>query len=636
MAACARCGTPNPAHARFCLGCGVPIGAGGQGSSTSRRTVTILFSDLVGSTALGERLDPELLRGVLTRYFAAMAAEIEAHGGVVEKYVGDAIMAVFGLTTIHEDDALRASRAALGMRERLAVLNERLAMEFGVTLAARTGIATGEVVTGDVGTGATLATGDAINTAARLEQAADPGEILLSATTWRLVRRVVDTEPVAPIQAKGKAAPVPAVRLLGIRASTRDLDATRGGGPPLLGRAAESARLDALFVSTTVSRQAHLVTVVASAGVGKSRLVAEAISRLGDQATVLVGRCLSYGQGITWWPLRGILHAAADITEDDDATSARTKLDSLVAGTRDGDVIAERLATIVGLSDLPAPAEELLWAARRTLETLARERPLVIVVEDIHWAETALLELLGQVAHIDGVPILIVCSARPDLRETALGWGADPTRFTWLELGALDRAASAELIDAVPGGSGLAPILRERILTVAEGNPLFTEELVRMLVEDGLQAGDDFPLPPTIGALLAARLDALPAGERGTAQRASVVGRAFETATVLALTPERSRSLVRASLEGLTQRELVVADLDAVVQGPVAGGEAYRFRHILIRDAAYELLTKTQRADLHERFADWLEGLAGDRLVEYEPNSRPPSRACLVLPDGAS
>ncbi len=589
------------------------------GPHDSRRTVTILFSDLVGSTALGERLDPELLRGVLTRYFATMAAEIEAHGGVVEKYVGDAIMAVFGLSTIHEDDALRATRAALDMRERLATLNTALATESEITLAARTGVATGEVVTGDPATGGTLATGDAINIAARLQQAANPGEIILAAATWRLVRHEVETEPLAPVEAKGKSAPVAAARLVGIRPPSGDPAARSGNGTSLLGRAAELDRLEAQFVSTTQARQAHLVMVIAPAGTGKSRLVAEAVARLGDRAAVLRGRCLSYGQGITWWPLRGILHAAANITEDDDASTARSKLDSLVTGTRDADVIAERLATIVGLSDLPAPAEELLWAARRALESLARGRPLVLVVEDIHWAEAALLELLDQIANIDGVPILVICPARPELRETAAGWGVDPSRFTWLELGALDQVASVALMDSVPGGFALAPVLRERVLTIAEGNPLFIEELVRMLVEDGLPAGDDMPLPPTIGALLAARLDALSAGERGTAQRASVVGRAFETATVIALTPARARSLVRESLERLSQRELVVADVDALVQGPVAGGDAYRFRHILIRDAAYERLTKTERADLHERFADWLEDVVGDRLVEYEP-----------------
>lgn len=620
MSACVHCGSHNPEHARFCLGCGAPIADAAESPPLgSRRTVTVLFSDLVGSTALGERLDPELLRSVLARYFAAMAAVIETHGGIVEKYVGDAIMAVFGLTTIHEDDALRAARAALGMRERLTTLNAQLSAERGVTLAARTGIGTGEVVTGDPAAGGTLATGDAINTAARLEQAAGAGEVLLATATWRLVRDAVRAEPVAPVAAKGKAAPVAAVRLLGLAGPAQGADARDRAGTPLVGRAAELDCIEALFVGVTRDRRAHLLTVLGPAGVGKSRLVAEALARLGDRATVLRGRCLSYGEGITWWPLRGILHAAAGITEEDHAATARSKLGALVAGVRDGDVIAARLATAIGLSDEPAPPEELLWAARRTLETLASERPLVLLVEDIHWAEAALLELLEYVvAHADGVPILLVCPTRPELRETAPGWGSDGSRVTWLELDALHGAATAALVDAVPGGSALPPVLRERVLAIAEGNPLFTEELVRMLVEDGHSAGSDIPLPPTIGALLAARLDALPAGERGTAQRASVVGRAFEAATVVALTPERARHRVRETLIGLARRELVVPDGEAAAGGPETTADAYRFRHILIRDAAYERLTKTERADLHERFADWLEGLAGDRLAEYQ------------------
>ncbi len=617
MLTCATCGTPNPAHARFCLGCGAPIAEPGAPPLGSRRTVTVLFSDLVGSTALGERLDPELLRSVLAHYFAAMSSIIEAHGGTVEKYVGDAIMAVFGLTTIHEDDALRAARAALGMRERLKALNVDLAAERGITLAARTGIATGEVVTGDPATGGTLATGDAINTAARLEQAARPGEILLSATTLRLLRDTVITEPVGPISAKGKSAPVAASLLVSDTGPAPGRILRDAVGGPLFGRAAELEIIEQQFVSTTRARQAHLLMVVGPAGVGKSRLVTEALARLGGRATILRGRCLSYGEGITWWPLRGIIHAAADITEDDNAATARAKLGALVAGIRDGDTIASRLATAVGLSESAAPAEELLWAARRTIETLASERPVVLLVEDIHWAEAALLELLVQIAHVDTAPILVVCPARPELHEMAPGWGSDPSRFTWLELGALDRTASAALVDTVPGGSALPPVLRDRVLSIADGNPLFTEELVRMLVEDGLAAGSDIPLPPTIGALLAARLDALPASERGTAQRASVVGRAFETAAVMALTPQGSRSLVRESLAELARRELLVLDVAPVEHGPGVG-DAYHFRHILIRDAAYERLTKTERADLHERFANWLEDLAGDRLVEYE------------------
>jgi class 3 adenylate cyclase/tetratricopeptide (TPR) repeat protein len=578
----------------------------------------VLFSDLVGSTTLGERLDPEVVRGVLARYFTAMAGVIASHGGTVEKYVGDAIMAVFGLPTIHEDDALRAVRAALAMRDALASLNADLSTGHAITLATRTGIATGEVVAGSPSAGGgPLVTGDVVNTAARLEQAAAPGEILLAVSTWRMVRHAVHVAAVPPVVAKGKAAPVPAVRLLGHAAGDAAAPAPAPRGTPFVGRQAELGHVEASYAAAVAEGRPRLLLVTGPAGVGKSRLVAEALRRLTGRVMVLKGRCLSYGDGITWWPLRGILHAAAGIVEDDDATAARARLSALVAGVRDRDVVAARLAAAIGLSPEPAPLEELHWAVRKTLEMLAEERPLAVLVEDIHWAEPALLDLLEHVVAHAGQPLLLVCTARPELRETAPGWQPDPMRTTALALEGLEPGVMEDLVDAVPGGPDLSPAMRQRAIATAEGNPLFLEELVRMLAGEASPGGDVVQLPPTIGALLAARLDSLPAAERDSAQRASVIGRAFEIDAVTALTPEPGRPGVATALAGLVRREIVIPDTESS-KVPGSAADAFRFRHILIRDTAYEGLTKSERADLHERFASWLESIAGDRLPEYQ------------------
>jgi class 3 adenylate cyclase/tetratricopeptide (TPR) repeat protein len=628
MLSCPGCGTQNPDGARFCLACGSPVAAGRTGTRESRRVVTVLFSDIVGSTTLAELVDPEVLREVMARYFEAMTAVIERHGGTVEKYVGDAIMAVFGLPVLHEDDALRAVRAAAEMRDGLALLNETLEAERGVTIAVRTGIETGEVVAGDPSTRQTLVTGDPVNTAARLEQAASPGEILIGLPTWRLLDGLATAESITPIQAKGKADPVPAMRLL--RVSGVGRAATRHGGGALVGRDAELGRLGAVFDRTLRERDPALVTVLGAAGVGKSRLIAEFISSVVDRATVLRGRCLPYGDGITYWPLREILLAAAGITEDDTPAAGRQKLDHLVRNARDSSLLAARVAIAIGLSAEPAPQEELFWAIRRTLEQLAASRPLVLVIEDVHWAEATLLDLIGQLVDLGrDVALLVVCPARPEVRDTYPEWGQNRRNAVEIALGGLSDIATAGLIESLPGGSAIPPTLRARILATAEGNPLFLEEVVRMLVDDGIVLASDGPtatdpgaaaraadavrVPPTIGALLAARLDRLPADERSTARRASVVGRVFERNAIAAITPPSGEVDLAASLLGLVRRELVTVE-----RSDLATDDAYRFRHILIRDAAYDGLAKTERAELHEAFADWLESAVGDRVAEYE------------------
>jgi class 3 adenylate cyclase/tetratricopeptide (TPR) repeat protein len=622
MPLCPTCGTENPDRAKFCLECGRRLVEASTGES--RRIVTVLFSDIVGSTSLAEELDPEALRVVLSRYFERMEAALIRHGGTVEKFIGDAIMAVFGMPSVHEDDALRAVRAGLEMRDALVALNEELGPAFGLTITTRTGIHTGEVVAGDASLRQTLVTGDAVNTAARLEQSAGPGEILLGETTWRLVRERVDAEPVAPIGAKGKAEPVRAARLLALLPS-HDA-AGRAAGTPMVGRDTELALMRGAYERVVADRRPSLVTVLGPAGVGKSRLVAESLEEIGDRATVLRGRCLSYGEGITYWPLREILQGAAGIRDDDQPSEARRKLETALVGLDSLDIVVARLATAIGLGDEPASQEEIFWATRRALGWLARSRPAIVVVEDIHWAEPTLLELLRDlVTRSQAAPILLICPAREELLERDPGWGQVPIDgVVTILLGGLPTAAAESLLDATPAGAAIPRALRDRILAAAEGDPLFVEEMARMLVDDqallpgapgswgGLDAAD-VRVPPTIQALMAARVDGLPQAERSTAQRASVVGRVFEEIEVAELTPPEARPGVPGALLGLLRRELVAPE------GPgISAADAYRFRHALIRDAAYEALRKAERAELHERFADWLERAAAVRLGEFE------------------
>lgn len=404
---CASCGEDNPERARFCLNCASPLAAGSPRGREVRKIVTVLFSDAAGSTALGERLDPESLRALMKRYFAEMRRIIERHGGTVEKFVGDAVMAVFGMPQLHEDDALRAVRAAIEIRDALARLNEQVEAEQGQRVVFRTGINTGEVVAGDAASGETLATGDAVNTAARLEQAAAPTEILLGRTTYQLVRDAVVAAPVEPIDAKGKGMPVAAYRLVSLagdaHALARRLDA------PLVGRVRELSLLDEALLRAVTERAPQIITVLGTAGIGKSRLVAEFLASAHD-ARVLRGRCLPYGDGITYWPVREIVHDAAGIEETDDGERAFSRVRALVEGDLDADIIARRVAVAIGLESEPAPQEEIFWAIRKFLECLARSEPLILLIEDIHWAQPMLLDLLEYVASLAAdAPVLLVC-----------------------------------------------------------------------------------------------------------------------------------------------------------------------------------------------------------------------------------
>ncbi|MDP9343032.1 MAG: AAA family ATPase [Actinomycetota bacterium] len=623
MPRCGVCGEDNPERAKFCLNCGATLQAAPAPSRETRKTVTVVFSDVTGSTQLGERLDPETLRRLMSRYFAEMKTVLERHGGTVEKFIGDAVMAVFGIPVLHEDDALRACRAAVEMREALAAMNKEVERDLGVSIVARTGVNTGEVVAGDPAAGQTLVTGDAVNTAARLEQAAPPGDVLIGDPTYRLVRDAVVAEPVEPVAAKGKAEPVPAYRLLEVHPTA--LGHARRLDSPMVGRDRELNLLLQAFDRTSSERSCHLFTVLGSAGVGKSRLVAEFLGRVGDRGTVLRGRCLPYGEGITFWPVAEAVKQAAGIEDGDTPERARERIAELVASEEHGQVVAGHVSQVLGLIADSAVPEETFWAIRALFEALARRRPVVLVLDDVHWGEATLLDLVEHIADWSrDAPILLVCLARPELLDARPAWGGGKMNSSSILLEPLSAEDASTLVHNLVGAADLPTQVADRITEAAEGNPLFVEEMLGMLIDEGLlvreggawaPVGDlsTVSVPPTIQALLAARLDRLGIDQRAVIERASVVGKEFWRGAVMELTQEPLRPAVPESLMALVRKELIRPGRSAF-----AGDEAFRFRHLLIRDAAYDSIPKEVRAELHERFAAWLERATGDRVVEYE------------------
>ncbi|HEY2209083.1 MAG TPA: adenylate/guanylate cyclase domain-containing protein [Gaiellaceae bacterium] len=522
-------------------------------TSAHRKVVTVLFCDVVGSTALGESVDPEALQGLLAGYFERMKAIVEGHGGSVEKFIGDAVMAVFGVPIAHEDDALRACRAAVEMRDALP--------ELGVE--GRIGVNTGEVLTG---TEERLATGDAMNVAARLEQAAEPGEVLIGSETLGLVGPTADVGEERLLELKGKSEPVAAYPLVAV------LDAPeRAHFSRFVGRARELQRLADAWDSALIGPRCELVTVVGDPGVGKSRLVAEALAR-GD-APVLRGRCLSYGEGITYWPVVEVVKQLGALPSDEAAATA--------------------IRSLLGESDTVAGTDEIAWAFRKLLEEQA---PLVVCFDDIQWGEETFLDLVESTALLStGAPLLLLCMARPELLDRRPGWPAT------LRLEPLPEEEAYALVgEAVPSA------VRERIVRASAGNPLFVTEMVALNAAGAGQV----EVPPTLKAVLAARIDQLDDRERRVLERGSVEGELFHRGAVQALTPEETE--VTPRLAALVRRGLVRPD-----RPELAREDAYRFRHLLIRDAAYDALPKATRADLHRRFAEWLQE-HGQSLVELD------------------
>ncbi len=566
MASCPACGRELPGEFPFCPFCAAPLSA--PASREQRKTVTVLFCDVTGSTRLGEQLDPEALRALLARYFERMKQIVERHGGSVEKFIGDAVMAIFGVPVVHEDDALRALRAAVEMRESFP----------GLGINGRIGVTTGEVVTG---TAERLATGDAVNVAARLEQAAQPGEILIGAETLQLARDAAEVEPVDALELKGKAEPLVAYRLLSVQGGegfARHFEA------PMVGRTTELRRLGDAFGQALSSRSCQLFTILGAAGVGKSRLAAEFLGSL--EGTLIVrGRCLPYGEGITYWPVVEVIKQLP-----------QKQTDSGVADT---------MGALLGGEQLVSSSEEIAWAFRKLLEAVASETPLVCVFDDVHWGEETFLDLIEHVADLSrDAPILLLCMARPDLLDRRTGWAGGKVNATSALLEPLEPQETVQLIESL---AHLDESLGARILEAAEGNPLYVEEMVAFVRASG---GGEITVPPTIQALLAARLDQLDASERSVLERGAVEGRIFHRGAVQALSPEEPQVL--AQLTSLVRKELVRPD-----RAQLAGEDAFRFRHLLIRDAAYDALPKAVRAELHEQFADWLTEHGRD-LVELD------------------
>jgi class 3 adenylate cyclase/DNA-binding SARP family transcriptional activator/tetratricopeptide (TPR) repeat protein len=616
---CRGCGESNPEQARFCWACGNALAVSTGEPLEVRKTVTVLFCDVTGSTSLGEQHDPEHLRRVMSRYYEEARAVLERHGGQVEKFIGDAVMAVFGIPILHEDDALRAVRAAVELREALSDLNDELERSFGVRIAVRTGVNSGEVIAGDPGGGHAFVAGDAVNVAKRLESAAGAGEILIGEPTFRLARDAVEAEAIDPLELKGKRERIAAYRLLnvtpGAPGHARRLDS------PMVGRERELALLEDAYARAVRGQSCHLFTVLGTAGVGKSRLLAEALRSIAGDADVLTGACLPYGEGITFWPVLEIVKQATGISEDDSLDEARAKITALLEHDEAAAAVSERVTEVIGLARAAGTAEEGSWAVRKLLENLAQRRPVIVVFDDLNWAEPTLLDLLEHVAEWSrDAPILLICMSRPELLDLRPGWGGGKRNATTIFLEPLSGHESEVLIDNLVGGPALVGQVRERIQEASAGNPLFVEEMVSMLIDEGLlqrengrwAAVEDLSrvrVPTSIQVLLASRLDQLSATERRVLERGAVEGNVFHLGAIEALGPPEDRPDLASSLSSLTRKDLVRPHRPAF-----AGEQGYGFRHPLIREATYEALPKQVRSELHEGYADWLEQRAG----EYE------------------
>ncbi|MBA3376165.1 MAG: AAA family ATPase [Actinobacteria bacterium] len=563
-----------------------------------RKLATVLFVDLVNSTGLLARSDPEVVRRRVNLFFDRITHCVTLHGGIVEKFAGDAVLAAFGVPQAHEDDAERAARAALAMRKAVVELG----------LEARIGIEAGELVVED--SESTFATGEAVNLAARLQQAARPGEILVGPTAYRLAAASLVVEDAGPLELKGMGSSLRAWRLV---------DAVDGParptGPraPLVGRVAELDLLENTFARTVRDRRAHLFTIFGEPGIGKSRLAREFVDGL-ERASVLSGRCLPYGEGVTYWPLAEMIKAAAGISDDDPLEEAFAKLRECCEEETVADVLGLAAGMLEALEG-ERSSQEIAWAAREVMVTLAEVQPLVLFFEDIHWAEEPLLELIEHLAEWVRAPLLIICLARPELLEQRPGWGGGRVRSTAIELEPLSDEESELLVEkllaqlAGTSGEHMTAPSRE-VLERAEGNPLFVEETIRMLVESGSGGGAQGRIPDTLQALIAARIDHLPQAGKTLLQRASVVGRVFWKGALEHLSPDVED--IGALLDDLQVREFVLRE----PRSSISGEPAYRFKHLLIREVAYAGLAKLSRAQYHARFAEWLADRTGEELLE--------------------
>ena len=627
MRACPACGHENPEESRFCNACGAAM-ASAQTSRKERKFATALFADLVGSTSLNEREDPEVVQSVIGRTFDRFSQEIGRYEGLLEKFMGDGLLAVFGVPRAHEDDAERAVRAALDLQDILAELNRGFAAEGKPVLQMRIGLEAGEVlvdVDRALGPRDRMLTGDAVNTAARLQSAAEPNQIVAGASVYAGTKEVIEYAEIEPLVLKGKAEPVPAWRVLRIKARTRGERARLGMEAELTGRNEELAVLTQTFHRVQTDDRPALVTVIGPAGVGKSRLVAELerhVEGLTDLAYWRRGRCLAYGN-TSYSALADALKAQCEIFEDDSAEVAAQKAEAAARELFGDDSIAPQLRALVGAGEARDMSRaELFDAWRRFLERLANRHPLVLVLEDIQWADEGLLDFIDHVADWAQGPILVLATARAELFEKRPTWGGGKRNATSIYLDPLSAAeGEAMLDDLLPGP--VEPLLKRQIVERSEGNPLYIEEIVRKLIDDGVLRATaasrwevarsiaDIDLPRSVQGLIAARLDGLPDDEKAVLQDAAVVGRVFWVGAVAQLTG-RPVADVREALGRLRVKELVVPHDPSSFRDE----QEYAFRHALIRDGAYDSLPKTLRADMHLGVARWAEERAGDRADE--------------------
>ena len=595
-----------------------------------RKVITVLFCDLVGFTARSDQADPEDVRALLRPYHARLRREIERLGGTVDKFIGDGVMAVFGVPNVHEDDPERAVRCALRVLDAITELNQATP-ELG--LAVRIGIMTGEaaVILDPRPYETEGVVGDVVNTASRLQSVAPTGTVVVGEPTWWATRTVFHYEVLEPVQVKGKAKPLAVWRAVAPR-SRLGVDVEQRPATPLVDRHEELGLLRRLYQQTRREGAAQLVAIVGEPGIGKSRLVREVLQFVDEQPELVVwrqGHCLPYGEGITFWALGEIVKAQAGVLESDDVAVVTAKLEAAVAAhVADQDErewLQLRLAPLLGLAGSATASTEQaeqFTAWRRFLEAMAARGPLILVVEDLHWADDALLAFLEYLlGAVRGVALLIVTTARPELFEQHPGWPREAERTTRIPLAALDDGDTARLIGALLGRSQLPAELEASLSERADGNPLYAEEYVRLLADRGLLAAPDgsrrtagtgLPLPPTLQAVIAARLDALPSRRKALLQNAAVVGKVFWSGALTAMA-SLDEDTLRTELNALQRAELVRMSPTSSVRGQ----EEYAFWHTLVRDIAYAQIPRAERARQHQASAEWIESLAGTRLIDH-------------------
>jgi len=578
-----------------------------------RKVVTTVFADVVGSMPLGEQLDPEALRRLMVGFFEEAKRIFEAHGGTVAQFSGDAVLGVFGIPVAHEDDAVRGVRSAIALKEALPSLNTEAKNTWDVELSVRIGINTGEVLAGDDVGGLEIVVGDAVNVAARLQQTAPVNEILIGERTQALIAREIATDELPAIAVKGKSEPIRAWRVIGIGPRT-----TSRSVLPLVGREAELDLLRNAFDRAQSTSLCHLVTVLGHPGIGKTRLVETFLQNHHRSARVARGRCLPYGEGITYWPIVEMIQGAANLSDTETRDSAREKI-AAVIGTNDAHAVADVIVQTIGLSRQLSQREQSFWAVRRTVQALAQDNPVIVLFEDLHWGEDTFLDLVEHlVSTLRNDRVIVVCTARDELLSQRPNWGAGKPNSTLLTLAPLEENSARRLLRNVLN-EDVEESTQLRLLELAGGNALFLEEMTRALIEDGaLKKNGSWTLtpdaalipPPNIQAALASRLDQLSASERALIGVAAVMGESFPTRALRDLVSEPAS--VDAGLAALMDRDLVRPEHGN------GDSDAYSFRHILIRDAAYEALPKERRAQIHERFADWLLGELAQEQGEYQ------------------